>query len=166
VAVVLIKLLLIGGAIVLVAWLAYRYRDRLAGLLQPASRALPPLPTEVAGLDIRPESLPDDVPASVRALWNRGEQRAALALLYRASLSQLAHRHALALSRGATEGDCLRLAERANREGALPTEALHVFREVAGLWQAAAYARQWPQDLVLEAACSGWARQFGTGRLA
>ena len=40
-------------------------------------------PSHVRDLDIRPESLPDDVGAAALALWQRGEQRAALALLYR-----------------------------------------------------------------------------------
>ena len=37
-------------------------------------------PSHVRDLDIRPESLPDDVGAAALALWQRGEQRAALAL--------------------------------------------------------------------------------------
>ena len=48
-------------------------------------------PTHVRDLDIRPESLPDDIGAAARALWDRGEHRAALALLYRGLLSRLAH---------------------------------------------------------------------------
>lgn len=160
----MIKLALILGALVLVAWLLYRYRDRLAGLLQPPTRDRAPLPAEVAGMDIRPESLPDDVPSCVRTLWRDGQQRVALALLYRASLSQLAHRHQLALNRGATEGDCLRLAETAAHQGELPTEVLKLLREVTGLWQGAAYARLWPTGEILEITCGDWARLFGQGR--
>jgi hypothetical protein len=37
-------------------------------------------PSHVRDLDIRPESLPDDVGAAALALWERGDQRAALAL--------------------------------------------------------------------------------------
>ena len=53
-------------------------------------------PSHVQDLDIRPESLPDDVGSAARALWQRGDQRAALALLYRGSLSRLVHVHARA----------------------------------------------------------------------
>ena len=38
-------------------------------------------PTHVRDLDIRPESLPDDIGAAARALWDAGQARAALALL-------------------------------------------------------------------------------------
>ena len=46
-------------------------------------------PTHVRDLDIRPETLPADIGAAARQLWERGEQRAALALLYRGMLSRL-----------------------------------------------------------------------------
>ena len=69
-------------------------------------------PTHVRDLDIRPESLPDDIGAAARALWDRGEHRAALALLYRGLLSRLAHVHRLPIRDSSTEGDCLALAAR------------------------------------------------------
>src|SRR5207253_1320150 len=62
-------------------------------------------PTHVQDLDIRPESLPPDVGAAARALWERGEKRAALALLYRGTLSRLAHVHEVAIRDSSTEGD-------------------------------------------------------------
>jgi len=69
-------------------------------------------PTHVQDLDIRPESLPPDIGAAARALWERGEHRAALALLYRGMLSRLAHVHEVPIRDSSTEGDCLALAPR------------------------------------------------------
>lgn len=69
-------------------------------------------PTHVQDLDIRPESLPDDVGAAARALWDSGDRRAALALLYRGLLSRLAHVHEIPIRASSTEGDCLALAAR------------------------------------------------------
>jgi hypothetical protein len=69
-------------------------------------------PTHVQDLDIRPESLPPDIGAAARALWDAGEQRAALALLYRGMLSRLAHVHEVPIRDSSTEGDCLALAAR------------------------------------------------------
>jgi hypothetical protein len=66
-------------------------------------------PTHVRDLDIRPETLPPDVGAAARALWDRAERRAALALLYRGLLSRLAHVHRVAIRDSTTEGDCLAL---------------------------------------------------------
>ena len=67
-------------------------------------------PTHVQDLDIRPESLPEDVGTAARALWDRGEHRGALALLYRGMLSRLAHVHRIPIRDSSTEGDCLALA--------------------------------------------------------
>lgn len=67
-------------------------------------------PTHVRNLDIRPASLPDDVGAAARQLWDGGEHRAALALLYRGMLSRLAHVHRVPIRDSSTEGDCLALA--------------------------------------------------------
>ena len=69
-------------------------------------------PSHVQDLDIRPESLPADIGAAVRALWDRGEHRAALALLYRGLLSRLVHVYAVPIRDSSTEGDCLVLAAR------------------------------------------------------
>jgi hypothetical protein len=66
-------------------------------------------PTHVRDLDIRPESLPADIGAAARALWDAGQRRAALALLYRGLLSRLAHVHRVPIRDSTTEGDCLAL---------------------------------------------------------
>ena len=67
-------------------------------------------PTHVRDLDIRPESLPDDIGAAARQLWQRGQQRAALALLYRGLISSLVHVHRIPIRGSSTEGECLALA--------------------------------------------------------
>jgi hypothetical protein len=83
-------------------------------------------PTHVRDLDIRPETLPDDIGHAARALWDRGEHRAALALLYRGLLSRLAHVHRLPIRDSTTEGDCLalaatHLANRRRRQRSMPS---------------------------------------------
>ena len=67
-------------------------------------------PSHVRDLDIRPGSLPADIGAAARQLWDRGEHRAALALLYRGLLSRLAHIHRVPIRDSTTEGDCLALS--------------------------------------------------------
>lgn len=148
-----IKIALIAGAAALVAWLLYRHRGRFAWLLpKPAVLAA----TEIAGLDIRAESLPADVPSAVRALWDRGERRNALALLYRATLSRLVARDGLHLAQGATEGDCLRMA----RQAALPQARYEVADAATTLWLNGAYGDRWPDGAAVHAACDAWRAQF------
>ncbi|HEY0062361.1 MAG TPA: hypothetical protein VGC21_09590 [Telluria sp.] len=156
-----LRVLLIAGAIGLVAWLLYRYRDRFSGwnLPQRGLRA-----TEVGGLDIRAESLPDDVTANVRQLWAQGQRRAALALLYRATLSRLVTDDALILTQGNTEGDCLRLAARAAQEARLSAGRLQVARATTTMWLDAAYAGRWLDGALLEQRCTEWDAQFGPVR--
>ncbi len=63
---------------------------------------------EVAGLDLRRESLPRDVVAEARVLWTAGDAKGALSLLYRGSLVVLRDEHGLVIEDGDTEGRCLR----------------------------------------------------------
>lgn len=97
--------------------------------------ALPP--THVGTLDIRPESLPADIGAAARALWRRGEARAALSLLYRGALSRLVHGHAVPIRAASTESECLALAS------TRLAPAAHAFlARLIAAWQAVAYAKR------------------------
>ena len=95
-----------GALIVLITYLIYRALKN-AGWLQ-LQRARVPLPDTLFGMDVRPESLPDDVPASAREYLQKGDVRAALALIYRASLIFLLQDGKIEIANGDTEGDCLR----------------------------------------------------------
>jgi len=108
-------------------------------------------PTHVQDLDIRPESLPADIGASARRLWDRGEHRAALALLYRGLLSRLAHVHQLPVRDSSTEGDCLALSARMADPGHDYAARLIV------LWQAAVYGQFDADSTAVYALCDGFA---------
>lgn len=141
----------IGVALVLVSvryWLRVR-----AEAAVPRGGALP---SHVRDLDIRPESLPDDVGAAARRLWQDGQGRAALSLLYRGALSRLVHLHAVPIRSASTEGDCLALAR-----SRLDADAAAYFARLVGAWQLAVYgARQPEQDEVL-ALCADFDRSLG-----
>jgi hypothetical protein len=94
-------------------------------------------PTHVRDLDIRPETLPADVGGAARVLWDRGEQRAALALLYRGLLSRLVHVHRVAIRDSSTEGDCLQLASQQ-----LTASRLEYASRLIGAWQRSVYGRE------------------------
>lgn len=122
-------------------------------------RGLPHVPQRVAApshvrdLDIRPESLPDDVGAAAFDLWQRGEQRAALALLYRALLSRLVHAYAVPIRASSTEGECLTLAlPRLEEPGARYATRL------VETWAAAVYGGSMPATRDVQALCA----EFGS----
>lgn len=113
------------------------------------------LPSHVRELDIRPESLPDDIGAAAAALWQRGEQRAALSLLYRGALSRLVHQHALPIRAASTEGECVALA--ATR---LAPERSAFFARLVQAWQLAVYGARLPESGTVLALCHDFDTQF------
>ena len=106
-------------------------------------------PTHVQDLDIRPESLPPDIGAAARELWDRGEQRAALALLYRGLLSRLAHVYEVPIRDSSTEGDCLTLAARK-----LDAGRLDYATRLVRTWQRAIYGGLSIDDALVHELCA------------
>ena len=121
---------------------------------KPAAAA-PERPTHLFGLDLRPESLPSDVPGAALELWRRGEAVAALGLLYRAAISRLIERDGLVLESSDTEHDCLRRAKR------LPVQVRYeYFRDVTRAWQTCAYSSARPANETVEQLCADWLARF------
>ena len=118
-------------------------------------------PSHVRDLDIRPGSLPDDVGAAALELWQHGEQRAALALLYRGTLSRLVHTHAVPIRASSTEGECLALA----RPRLAESSARYVARLIE-TWAAAVYGAREPRAGAVEALCGEFAAALGAGTSA
>jgi uncharacterized protein DUF4129 len=109
-------------------------------------------PTHVQSLDIRPETLPANIGAAARALWDSGEQRAALALLYRGLLSRLVHVHSVPIRTSSTEGDCLALVSR-HLAAARQTYVTHLVR----VWQRAVYGHHEIESGTVYPLCDGFA---------
>lgn len=102
------------------------------------------------------QPLPDDVRTAVRALWLKGQARAALALFYRASVQSVVELTGKPLPPGATEAECLRLAR------GLPAGAARdVFPKVVRVWQLAAYAQRLPEHEAFEGLLERASAAFG-----
>jgi hypothetical protein len=146
--------LLVWGAVVVLAALLVAYIVRAV-----RTHDLPSLeerfvaPTHVRDLDIRPESLPDDIGFAARALWDRGEHRPALALLYRGMLSRLAHVHRVPIRDSSTEGDCLAMAA-----SHLPQGGCEYASHLVQVWQRFVYAGQDTQSATVYVLCD----EFGS----
>jgi len=135
------------AAVLLPRW----WRQRVDGGLA----ALPAAPTHVMALDIRPDSLPGDIGAAAAALWQRGEQRAALSLLYRGMLSRLVHVHQVPISSASTEGECAALA----RPLLVPAANTYVARLIDA-WQRGVYAGQLPDGAELLGLCDSFGQHL------
>jgi hypothetical protein len=110
------------------------------------------MPTHVGDLDIRPESLPEDIGGAALELWERADHRTALALLYRGLLSRLAHVHRVPIRDSSTEGDCLTLAA-----AHLPATRLAYAGRLIRVWQRAVYGNTDPTPEEFRALCAGLA---------
>ena len=115
-------------------------------------------PSHVQDLDIRPESLPEDIGAAARGLWDGGERRAALALLYRGTLSRLVHVHAVPIRDSSTEGDCLALAS-----PRLGDERNGFVRRLVRVWQLAVYGGEDPSAAEVYSLCAGFRPALDAG---
>jgi hypothetical protein len=109
-------------------------------------------PSHVRDLDIRPESLPTDIGAAALALWQQGEQRRALALLYRGLLSRMVHTYRAPAPHSTTEGECIALARRC-----LSATAGEFSAVLVTTWQRAVYGGQMPATAHVQALCAGFA---------
>lgn len=133
-------LMWLAGAL-LVALLLVGLRRWIKARAEGRAQGLGALPSHVQSLDIRPESLPDDVGQAAAVLWQRGEHRAALSLLYRGALSRLVHDHGVAIRAATTEGECLAMAKRA-----LDAARGDFFARLVHAWQLAVYGARLPAD--------------------
>ena len=115
--------------------------------------------SHVRDLDVRPESLPDDVGAAAWSLWQSGQVPAALSLLYRGALSRMIHRFEVPISASATEGECLELAR-----GRLEAPALRYVTQVVRAWEASTYGSRTLSTAMGEALCTGFAQRLDASR--
>ena len=152
--------LLRGGiwvlAILVLGWL-FTLLVRHFGWFKGAFKLDRAKPDVLFGLDLRPESLPDDVPAAARALLAAGDMRAALALLYRGSLSVLVHERDVEIQAGDTEGDCVRRVAKLG-----PAALAAYFQNLVDAWALIAYAGRRPALTDVQRLVDGWAQHFAT----
>ncbi|VAW61752.1 hypothetical protein MNBD_GAMMA10-1238 [hydrothermal vent metagenome] len=161
---------------VLIVFLLYYYREHWLHLIQGTRRQRKDeaLPDTLFGLDLRRQSLPDDIEQAAHLLWQQKKCREAVSLLYRASLSALFGQYKFELSRGATEQDCLRLLEISERRLKTTTDAdsrqlenmthqvLH-FKQLTQVWISLAYAHRLPNEATFDQVCGHWNLHFSHG---
>jgi hypothetical protein len=134
----------VSAAIGLIRWLRALPP---ATVSSPAARA-----RRVGGLDIDPDSLPEDIGAAALALLEAQRMREALSLLYRGALSRAVHRYGVLIGESYTESEALR-AVNANLD---PDRAAYV-ADLVGVRQRTVYAGETAARETLERLCHGFA---------
>jgi hypothetical protein len=148
-------LMWLGGAILAACVIVWSFRYFKARSPSTKLARSPPV-SHVGDLDIRPDSLPEDVGAAALALLNAGRVRDALSLLYRGALSRAVHGFGVAIQESHTEGEALRVVV-----AGLDASRADYFRELVGLWQGAVYAGQPAPIAPVAALCSTFAAKLG-----
>lgn len=150
------------AAVVGLGAVALYHLARSAGWIQVTAVAPKPALSPVhavLGLDVRPESLPADVPGTVLGLWGGGAHAEAIGLLYRATLARLAQRDGVEFAASDTERDCQRRAQ-----DALPVERskekLAALADTTSAWLLTAYSDQRPRDEEVARLCREWSTHF------
>lgn len=155
-----LEVMLWAAVIALICWCGWRYRDWLntfAGRIGLPQRSKSQPPSQLFGLEVSPQSLPDDVSAQVEKLWD-DEPRAALSLLYRALLSRLLHDYRLALKGSHTETEVLALIETVQQP-----QLDQYSQTLTEHWQNLAYGHRLPPNSAKESLCTGWRALFEQG---
>ena len=144
------RFLLWGIAAVLVA-LALVSARHLVQLRSLGRSRIASAVSHVRDLDVRPESLPDDVGAAAWALWQAGDVPAALSLLYRGALSRMIHRFDVPITASTTEGECLELGR-----GRLEAGALRYVTQLVRAREANIYGGRGLSTAMGDALCGGF----------
>jgi hypothetical protein len=144
-------LLWVAGAIAAAIAVIWAYRTFKARIPAPAPIDAPTA-ARVGDMDIRPESLPEDIGAAALALAEAGKTREALSLLYRGALSRAVHRFGVPIGESYTEGEALRAV------GArLDPSRISYFSDLVGIWRRAVYAGEAMTGDPVSHLCRGFA---------
>ena len=151
------EIILWGVVIGLIFFLALRYRHWLMRFRRPAQHDRQPAAAKTLfNLQVSEKSLPADISASALQLWH-DEPRAALALLYRASLNRLLS-YGLHIAPSNTEDECLQSLHQHARALAIPPAVESYFHELTQAWLLLAYGHQAPSDQQGRTLCQSWNR--------
>ncbi len=107
-------------------------------------------------MDLRPESLPDDISKSCLQLLNSGRKREAMSVLYRCTLSRLINDHNLEILSSFTEKECC--SEVCNSRS---KEEATFFEGLTSLWIITAYGHRDPEQQVCFQLLENWQNLYG-----
>ena len=144
---------LIGLLLALVLWILYRWYQANGGFGLSQGEEVP---ETLFGMKITPESLPNDVASAVLAEYER-DPRAAMSLLYRASLSQISRRYGLPLRSSDTEGQVLKRVRQRQ------PQLLDYWQPLTDNWVELAYAHRLPEREAVHSLCRQYRQVFAGG---
>lgn len=154
-----LRILLITFAVLVFAYLLYRFIKFHQQGGAASTREVDEPTKIIMGMDLRPESLPENVVQEASRLWHEGDQRAALSLLYRGALSILVNQHHIKLKASFTEADCLQTLETHTTH---QTDLPKFFKTLTQTWCLTAYAHHLPSVVHFEQLKNDWQKHLTT----
>lgn len=145
-----------GGVLAFIFLRYAKMRPWLTNILQARPKNRSAVPVTLFGMNIRPESLPEDVVSACLRYLQQDEKRQALSLLYRATLSRLIHDRHLRIGPSSTEYEC-----RAAVNGSRPEPEATYFGKLTAIWLKTAYGHQEPEAGSCAELIGHWQRHFG-----
>ena len=141
-------------------FLIYYFRDRWLPLFQTSQHTKDDYeaPEIMFGMDVRPDSLPEDIISEARQKWQQGDHRDSLSLLYRGALVRLINEEKIKLKDSHTEGDVLKQSS-----NSITPEKLSYLQTLTIQWQRIAYAHRTPDDEMnntMHTLFDSWATRF------
>jgi hypothetical protein len=148
-------LLWTGGAVAVAVAAIWILRSLKSGTPRAVAAEPAVRDRQVLDLDIRPDSLPDDVSAAANELLRAGRLRDCLSLLYRASLSSAVHRFGVTLSAHHTEREVLKVVK-----AALDEARARYFADLVAIRQRVVYAAEPLSPDAILPLCGGFSTYF------
>jgi hypothetical protein len=150
----LLELLLWIVAVSVFIYVLWYFRDSIkeaAGWRPPKrTHRTEEKPEVLFGLEVSEETIQENVTEKVLTLFQQGEARVALSLLYGSTLARLLHHHGCFFHDGMTEGECLRVVGREAK-----AQSNH-FQQLTATWIQLAYAHREPDLECIQALCADW----------
>jgi len=112
-------------------------------------------PEVMFGMDVRPDSIPEDVISAVKKLLDSKQTREAFSLLYRAALIKLINQDKIQLLNSHTENDVLRVSIK--KISKTKQEYLSL---LTNAWKEVAYAHRNPDDNDIHHLLTSWKTEF------
>ena len=112
-------------------------------------------PDILFGMNVREDSLPDDIISEAKQLWQQKKARDSLSLLYRGALVRLINQENIPLENSHTEGDILKLSQKS-----LINKQHQYLAQLTTQWQLIAYAHRIPMEEAMQWLFSHWQNDF------
>jgi hypothetical protein len=151
----IIKVLLVVALIAAIIYVVIHREKWLSAFRAAKQEDEYQAPDILFGMDIRPESLPDNIPEEAKKRWDAGNKREALSLLYRGALMRLVKHEDVPLDSSHTEGDVLRIAT-----PRLQLSQNQYLKLLTKTWQELAYAHRQPEEKSMQILLQHWQAHF------